>query len=94
MIFSTYSWVTPKRNTGKCGQERDSEGRAEATNASIGERRRNRVRAAALARQPDLRSPALIDVGTTNTEGSMFKFLRNVFILREIWRMFKRSRRA
>jgi hypothetical protein len=63
-------------------------------NASIGERRRNPLRATALSRQPNLRSPALTDVWTTNTEGGMFKFLRNAFILREIWRLFRRGRRA
>jgi hypothetical protein len=43
---------------------------------------------------PDPAALALIEVENNNTEGGMFKFLRNVFILREIWRLFKRSRRA
>jgi hypothetical protein len=37
---------------------------------------------------------ALIEIGATNTEDRMFKFLRNAFILREIWRMFRRGRRV
>jgi hypothetical protein len=40
------------------------------------------------------RRSALIEVGQTNTEGGMFRFLRNAFILREIWRLFRRGRRA
>jgi hypothetical protein len=34
------------------------------------------------------------EIERTNTEGGMFKFLRNAFILREIWRLFRRGRRA
>jgi hypothetical protein len=65
-----------------------------ATHVLTGERRTGTAPAPPRYRLGGGAILTLSGVVATTTEGCMFKFLRNVLILREIWRLFKRSRRA